>query len=62
MSVNIIKNFIEGKQVKLTNNISIGFEFMERLENFSLIKRLLMNNIDENKYYIFFLFKKNCSF
>jgi len=46
MSVNLIKSFLEGKPVK---SLSFGFEFMERAHNFSLIKKLMLNNIQENK-------------
>jgi len=49
MSVNILKSYLEGKHVKLPNNISIGFEFMERGHNFSIIKKAIQNNIHENK-------------
>ena len=54
MSVNLIKSILEGKEIKISNNICIGFEFMERGHNFSLIKKMILNNIDENKYFSLF--------
>jgi len=47
--VNILKSYLEGKHVKLSNKISIAFEFMERAHNFSIIKKAIQNNLQENK-------------
>ncbi len=51
MSVNLLKSYLEGKQINFQQNITIGFEFMERGHNFSLIKKMIINNLNENKYY-----------